>query len=98
MPPASVALASGEALSDLQAPGDGPLELCSGDVESCFHQYLLPTWARGYFSLPPLPRHHSSAECLQRLGLRAKGPPLHLAIQSVPMGWSWSVLLVQKAH
>ncbi|CAK0826393.1 unnamed protein product [Prorocentrum cordatum] len=96
VPPDSVALASPEALGDLELPAGQRLWVSEGDVENCYYQFLLPDDLRADFVLPAVLR-----KLLPR-SLRRLFPPghdfVHFQVRVVPMGWSWAVALVQAAN
>ncbi|CAK0817574.1 unnamed protein product, partial [Prorocentrum cordatum] len=96
VPPDSVALASPEALGDLELPAGQRLWVSEGDVENCYYQFLLPDDLRADFVLPAVP-----GKLLPR-SLRRLFPPgndfVHFQVRVVPMGWSWAVALVQAAN
>ncbi|CAK0812042.1 unnamed protein product, partial [Prorocentrum cordatum] len=96
VPPDSVALASPEALGDLELPAGQRLWVSEGDAENCYYQFLLPDDLRADFVLPAVPR-----KLLPR-SLRRLFPPghdfVHFQVRVVPMGWSWAVALAQAAN
>ncbi|CAK0846614.1 unnamed protein product [Prorocentrum cordatum] len=96
VPPDSVALASPEALGDLELPAGQRLWVSEGDVENCYYQFLLPDDLRADFALPAVPR-----KLLPRI-LGRLFPPggdfVHFQARVAPMGWSWAAALVQAAN
>ncbi|CAK0882535.1 unnamed protein product, partial [Prorocentrum cordatum] len=93
VPPDSVALASPEALGDLELPAGQGLWVSEGDVENCYYQFLLPDDLRADFVLPAVPR-----KLLPRSLRRLLPPGNDFVHFQVPMGWSWAVALVQAAN
>ncbi|CAK0820381.1 unnamed protein product, partial [Prorocentrum cordatum] len=92
-------LASGDALSSLECTPGEEVHLAAGDVEVCFYQYVLPTWARNYFCLPSLATRMLPARLREALGPElAARPKIAFRVRVVPMGWNWAVHFVQSAH
>lgn len=95
--PPFTGLPSGEALSDTEVGGDMMLSGASADVQVCFYQYEMPVHLRQYFGVQGVPlelfaeraRHHRTAD--------ADGF-VHFRVRVLPMGWSWSVHIVQALH
>ncbi|CAK0877830.1 unnamed protein product, partial [Prorocentrum cordatum] len=59
--PGHTALATGEALSSLEASGVNMIGMSSGGV--CFYQYALPPWCRRCFNLPLIESRFLPPEC-----------------------------------
>ncbi|CAK0852117.1 unnamed protein product [Prorocentrum cordatum] len=91
-------LASGEALANLEVDAAGGIAVASGDVECCFYQYELPSWARAFFGLPAVQASFLDSAARQRLGGSDPSEMTHFVARVVPMGWSWAVHLTQEAH
>ena len=96
-PPRAV-LPSPSALSQLEVGDDGPVFLCTGDVEVAFYQYAIPTWLQQHFVLPEIRVKFLPVAVQRRLGHLARNGRLNFAVRVLPMGWSWSVHLMQVAH
>ncbi|CAK0808368.1 unnamed protein product, partial [Prorocentrum cordatum] len=96
-PPCTL-LASGEALANLEVDAAGGIAVASGDVECCFYQYELPSWARAFFGLPAVQARFLDPAARQQLGVSDPSEMIHFVARVVPMGWSWAVHLTQEAH
>ena len=90
-------MASGEALGDTRIAPGHELHVCDGDVECCFYQFTLPSHLRAYFCLPVVESRFLPSRMRQRLGLAADMTPVRFQCRVVPMGWSWSVHLIQQS-
>ena len=96
-PPPYTSLPGGASLRDMEVPVGSQCSMSSGDVDCCFFQYRMPVSLRHLFGLPsvkkkflrPEWRHHERFSHLSDEDV----VPLRLTI--VPMGWSWSVFLIQ---
>jgi hypothetical protein len=99
MDPDGVRLCSGDSLAELEFEEDSAITVAAGDVQCCFYQYLLPAWARPYFTLPPIQGRYLPASVRRKLG-HTKGLPQEVTfcVRVVPMGWSHSVRFVQRGH
>ncbi|CAK0803561.1 unnamed protein product [Prorocentrum cordatum] len=91
-------LASGEALANLEVDAAEGVAVASGDVECCFYQYELPSWARAFFGLPAVQARFLDPAARQQLGVSDPSEMIHFVARVVPMGWSWAVHLIQEAH
>ncbi|CAK0793192.1 unnamed protein product, partial [Prorocentrum cordatum] len=96
--PEHTALATGEALSSLEASGVTMIGMSSGDVDCCFYQYALPPWCRRYFNLPLIESRFLPPEVRGACGLTLKSGQVRFRFKVVPMGWSWAVHFIQEAH
>ncbi|CAK0817209.1 unnamed protein product, partial [Prorocentrum cordatum] len=96
--PEHTALATGEALSSLEASGVTMIGMSSGDVDSCFYQYALPPWCRRYFNLPLIESRFLPPEVRSACGLTVKSGQVRFRFKVVTMGWSWAVHFIQEAH
>ncbi|CAK0847428.1 unnamed protein product, partial [Prorocentrum cordatum] len=96
--PEHTALATGEALSSLEASGVTMIGMSSGDVDCCFYQYALPPWCRCYFNLPLIESRFLPPEVRGACGLTLKSGQVRFRFKVVPMGWSWAVHFIQEAH
>ncbi|CAK0801212.1 unnamed protein product, partial [Prorocentrum cordatum] len=96
-PPPSVSLFSAAGFADLEVPKDTPLYYAGVDVQNAFYQHKLPAYLRSYFCLPKVTAGELG---ISRLDGR-RVPPwacLYPQLAVVPMGWSWALFFVQKAH
>ncbi|CAK0879805.1 unnamed protein product, partial [Prorocentrum cordatum] len=96
-PPPSVSLFSAAGFADLEVPKDTPLYCAGVDVQNAFYQHKLPAYLRSYFCLPKVTAGELG---ISRLDGR-RVPPwacLYPQLAVVPMGWSWALFFVQKAH
>ncbi|CAK0841047.1 unnamed protein product [Prorocentrum cordatum] len=96
--PNHTALATGEALSSLEASGVNFIGMSSGDVDCCFYQYSLPPWCRRYFNLPTIQSRFLPLEVRNACGLSGKSGQVRFRFKVVPMGWNWAVHFIQEAH
>ncbi|CAK0802959.1 unnamed protein product, partial [Prorocentrum cordatum] len=96
--PEHTALATGEALSSLEASGVNMIGMSSGDVDCCFYQYALPPWCRRYFNLPLIESRFLPPEVRRACVLTLKSGQVRFRFKVVPMGWSWAVHFIQEAH
>ncbi|CAK0899810.1 unnamed protein product [Prorocentrum cordatum] len=96
--PEHTALATGEALSSLEASGVNMIGMSSGDVDCCFYQCALPPWCRRYFNLPLIESRFLPPEVRSACGLTLKSGQVRFRFKVVPMGWSWAVHFIQEAH
>ncbi|CAK0880230.1 unnamed protein product [Prorocentrum cordatum] len=96
--PEHTALATGEALSSLEASGVNMIGMSSGDVDCCFYQYALPPWCRRHFNLPLIESRFLPPEVRSACGLTLKSGQIRFGFKVVPMGWSWAVHFIQEAH
>ncbi|CAK0841156.1 unnamed protein product, partial [Prorocentrum cordatum] len=95
-PPDGVALASPEALGDMELPAGQRLWVSEGGVENCCYQCLLPVDLRADFALPAAPRR---ALPRRMRDLFPGGAELvHPQVRAAPVGWGWVVALVQTAN
>ena len=98
LPPPRTVLPSPSALSQLEVGDVGPVFLCTGDVEVAFYQYSIPTWLQQHFVLPEIRLKFLPVAVQRRLGHLSSNGRLNFAVRVLPMGWSWSVYLMQMAH
>jgi hypothetical protein len=70
---------------------DRPFFVAKVDLADFYHRIRLPSWMHEYLALPPLTENE-----LSELGVSADCQyPL---LTTLPMGWSHSVLVAQRAH
>eukprot|EP00959_Pyramimonas_sp_CCMP1952_P423852 8878479-Pyramimonas_sp.AAC.1 len=69
--PEHTALATGEALSSLEASVVSLIGMSSGDVGCCFYPYSLP-WCRRYFNLPLIDSRFLPSDVRGACGLSLK--------------------------
>ena len=74
------------------------MHLASGDVEVAFYQYSIPKWLRRHFTLPPTRWKFLPARLRERVRNHEVDGSYHFAVRVLPMGWSWSVFLMQTVH
>ncbi|CAK0817021.1 unnamed protein product, partial [Prorocentrum cordatum] len=96
--PEHTAVATGEALSSLEASGVNMIGMSSGDVDCCFYQCALPPWCRRYFNLPLIESRFLPPEVRSACGLSLKSGQVRFRFKVAPMGWSWAVHFIQEAH
>ena len=96
--PPAVELASGEAFGAMHILPGTHLTVCEGDVDVCFYQYEMPVHFRAYFCLPQVHARWLLAETRRKLGLKKSDGLIDLLVKVLPMGFSWSVAIVQNAH
>ena len=72
----------GDLASLTLGPNDS-LYFTKSDLDNFYHRLLLPEWMREYFGLPPIV---------------IDGVESYPVVQTLPMGWSHSVLVAQAIH
>lgn len=92
--PPSVSLPTPDKLSGVQAERARKLYIAKADIDNFYHRLTLPVWLRPFFALPPVQPAAISADLVLRFG----AGPVWPVCRTLPMGWSWSVLLAQAAH
>jgi hypothetical protein len=90
--PPKVQLPTPDLLAQLQVPSDAPFFVAKADVDNFYHRLRLPEWLVPYFALP--------AVRASEVGLQDTfGDVLiYPCCTTLPMGWSHSVYLAQRAH
>lgn len=86
--------------TDLHSQRRGALYMAKADLESFYHQLMLPEWLQPYFSLPGI-----AVEVLVAAGLISSGGAvedrealMYPMCTTLPMGWSHSVFVSQSVH
>lgn len=93
--PPSTHLPSAENVGDLEVGCHAELFGATADVEVCVYQYLMPKNARRHFGLPAAAARWLPDAARRRLEVRGED---EVRFRVLPMGWSWSVHLVQALH
>ena len=95
--PPYTALPSPASLAAMQCSSGADVHVRSGDVETCFFQYKLPASLRSYFGLPSVKLKFLRKSVRMHPSLAGYGPEdeVDFRLTITPMGWSWSVFLVQ---
>ena len=95
--PPSVRLCSGDGLGRLELPQELHLHVAQADVDNCFHRMRMPTEMQRWFSLPRI-----SAANLGGVRIGREYPndstPVFPLLETLPMGFSWSLFFAQSAH
>ena len=97
MDPPRLSLFSGAGFSEVQTDEGQELSFASFDVCNAFYQYGVPAWVSEYFCLPKVTAKEIGITHFQGHEVDADAgffPQVAVA----PMGWSWAMALVQKAH
>ena len=93
--PEKVRLPTPETIASLRLSDREVLFVAKADIDNCYHRMVLPEWVRPYFALPPVRAGDIGPDVAARFGADAKVYPMCVTL---PMGWSHSVVLAQKAH
>jgi hypothetical protein len=101
-----VQLPSPSHLAQLQVHNGRPFSVAKMDLSNFYHQLVLPSWVRPYFSLPPLSAKEmrslaSSPDLPSSLFsslVTSSGGPVFPCCVTLPMGFSHSVFLAQCVH
>jgi hypothetical protein len=90
--PPKIELPTPDVLARLQACSDQPLYVGKVDLDNFYHRVRLPTWMAPYFCLPPVRAGD--------VGLTDFPPDavVYPSCTTLPMGWSHSVFVAQRAH
>jgi hypothetical protein len=101
----AVQLPTPDLLATLVPDASRPLFVAKSDVDNFYHRLRLPLWMRAYFALPPVSAgavglegariDGADAGCVRRLSAADLVFP---ACVTLPMGWSHSVYVAQRAH
>merc|ERR1712194_106201 len=98
--PPGVALLSSEGFARMEWHDDGTgemeFEMATADIDNCFHRYKMPKGMCRYFCLEPIPLKDTP---LRRPGMSRQEAlrPVWPALSALPMGFSWSLYLAQRA-
>jgi len=74
------------------------LTVSTADIDNCFHRYIMPEWMSAYFAYPPLTGKEAN-----KTGSKIDGQPvlhnemLYPCARPLPMGFTWSLYLAQRA-
>ncbi len=93
--PEPVQLPTPDLLAKLHTDGDRPFFVAKVDLDNFYHRLRLPVWLRPYFALPPVRAGDVSDSVAARFGADSW---VHPCCVTLPMGWSHSVLVAQRAH
>lgn len=92
--PERVELPTPDLMAALATDPSKPLYVAKVDLDNFYHRIRIPEWMRRYFSLPPVRAGD--------LGLEDRfcgaDVMVYPCCATLPMGWSHSVLLAQRAH
>ena len=106
--PPHTELLTSEGLGDIEMielqdlPGESEtfiLTVATADIDNCFHRLIMPGWMSVYFAYPGVTGKESG-----RLGLSVEGSPVghddwvFPCARALPMGFTWSLHLAQKAN
>lgn len=94
--PPRVVLPTPDVMVQLRAEPGVPLFVAKCDLSDYYHQLLLPEWLRPFFALPAVPAHVLGDECVRACG--EQDVLVYPCCTTVPMGWSHSVWVAQRAH
>ena len=92
-PPPHTCLASPANLAALEAASGTTLTLRSGDVDVCFYQFELLDWMKDMFTLLKVPMRYVPKAARKFFPAHAQYATYRVRV--LPMGWCWSVYLVQ---
>ena len=92
--PERVELPTPDVMANLVTDPSRPLYVAKVDLDNFYHRIKIPIWMRRYFSLPPVRAGDLGLE--DRFG--GANVMVHPCCTTLPMGWSHSVLLAQRAH
>lgn len=81
----------------MEVADDMMLSGASADVQVCFYQCEMPVNLRQYFGVQGVPLELLSERARRRLTAGADGF-VHFCVRMLPMGWPWSVHIVQALH
>lgn len=95
--PPRTRLPTAAAFSALEVCAGLRLFLSQGDVEVCFYQFVLPCWCRLLFVLPEVQLRRLPVALQALFPGCSANDRMRLQLRVVPMGWSWSVFLIQEA-
>lgn len=90
---AKVCLPTPDILCRLHVPAHVQLTVAKIDIDNFYHRLRLPDWLCSYFALPPV-----RAVDVGLGDVYGENIYIHPCCNTLPMGWSHSVLLAQTAH
>ena len=87
-------------MRNMEVPPGQSLHFASGDVDTCFFQYRTPPSLRFLFGMPAIKKKYLRPEWRDHamFGTYGLSDDIHLRFTIVPMGWSWSVFLIQMGQ
>lgn len=93
--PPEIKLPTPDLLSDLIVDPSRPLYVAKIDIDNYYHRLKLPVWMRRYFALPSVRAGDVHPALAAKYGPETRIFP---CCTTLPMGWSHSVFLAQRAH
>lgn len=85
-------------LARLSVASGDELWMAKTDLESFYHQLVLPRWLQSYFALPGFKAEELVEAGLVLQGKYKAGTIVYPMCTTLPMGWSHSVMVGQSAH
>jgi hypothetical protein len=93
-----VSLPDPTCLARLSVHSGDELWMAKTDLESFYHQLVLPKWLQNYFALPGFRAEELVEADLVPPGKYEPGTIVYPMCTTLPMGWSHSVMVGQSAH
>ena len=93
--PLPIKLATGEAMSRIQASPEEPLYMASADLQNAFYTIEMPTGLRKFFGLRRIRAGQLGIDLVEGASVQPE-QWIYPRVRVVPMGWSWAMWWVQN--